>query len=114
MATMQLTLHRRSWGPLTELGAQLLAEPGRSRLAIAVMDVTPSRPDPFDPGRPLGEVTIRHLAAISDDADRRIGRMLLRREYERLADRPVLPWQLEQDLDGVLQATPIREKGHDR
>ena len=108
MATMQIALDDRSWAPLCDLGAQLLAEPGRARLAIAVMDVH-TQPDHMV--CPVAQVSIRHMAAISDPADRRIGRLLLRREHERLADRPVLPWELERDLSTVLQSMNIHEKG---
>ena len=51
--------------------------------------------------------SVYRLAAISDPADRRIARTLLRREHERLADRPVLPYQLEHDLTAVLGAITL-------
>lgn len=105
----QLTLHQRSLPPLRDLCAQLLADPGRSRLAIAVMDVAPAQPANDDPDRIVTRAAIRHVAAISDPADRRIGRYLLRRQYERLADRPVLPWRLEQDLSAILDNASIQE-----
>jgi hypothetical protein len=117
MAAAEIKLHRRSLAPLRDLCAQLLAEPGRARLAIALLDVTPGRPDPGDPDLTVALANVRHVAAISDPGDRRIGRLLLRREYERLADRPVLPWHLEQDLTDVLQTMPLlpeQEIRHER
>jgi len=109
MTTAQLTLHQRSLAPLRDLCAQLLADPGRSRLAIAVMDVTPAWSDTADPDRVVARAGIRHVAAITDPADRRVGRYLLRRQYERLADRPVLPWRLEEDLSSILDNVPVQE-----
>lgn len=101
MGTAHLALHERSWGPLFDACAQLLADPGRGRLVVGLLDVTPP-----PPARPA-VASVRHLAVVTDPADRRIGRLLLCRQYERIAGRPVLPWHLEQDIRRVLDSIAI-------
>jgi len=77
---------------MRQLARELLdGEGGRRRIVVMAIDIDT---DPCGCAR----LRVAHAGGLTDDADATVARMLLRREYDRRAGRPMAELALELEL----------------
>jgi hypothetical protein len=90
---------------LAAIAAQLIEEPRRVRVILALVD-TVKITSKVDDGSRTATVRIRRIEAITDSADMAHLRRILEREFERRTGQTMLPFDLESDVRSAFDDNP--------
>lgn len=96
-AKLSSSLPKGEANGLAAIARQLAERPEDVHVLLVLVDCSRITTD-TDTGDVVPTARVRRVEAISDPADGRTLRKLLRREWERRTGKTVLPFELEEDL----------------
>jgi len=108
-ASLAGSLPKGSANGLDAITADMLRDPSRVHVAVVLLDCSKITRK-TDEGDEVPTVRVRRIEALTDDADQRVARRLLEREWERRTGGQTLPFELEQDVQAAFDAGSERDR----